>query len=181
MSKWAQKYDKCLICGTSEIRHIAKGLCLTCYSRQLNINNRGTASITRGAAKALITKEYLESEYVEKQRSLGDIAKDCSCSRPYVLQRIQHFGIETRSKTAARDVALRKGKLKIEQISNSGEKTFKTLDKISVNEGFFSEWSPRTAYVLGVIFTDGHKEVDESIYLNRKYEVFRRYYEQINR
>lgn len=33
---WATKFDKCVVCGTTEIPHKAKGLCEVCYGRKVN-------------------------------------------------------------------------------------------------------------------------------------------------
>jgi len=31
---WSKKFENCIDCGTSEKRHIGKGLCMTCYARK---------------------------------------------------------------------------------------------------------------------------------------------------
>lgn len=35
-NRWARHYDKCIKCGTTTIKHQAKGLCINCYARMLN-------------------------------------------------------------------------------------------------------------------------------------------------
>jgi predicted DNA-binding protein YlxM (UPF0122 family) len=34
LQKWAQKYDACIECGETRLRHAGKGLCSSCYSRK---------------------------------------------------------------------------------------------------------------------------------------------------
>ena len=36
--KWAMKYNKCIICGTIERKHIAKGKCINCYANEFYHN-----------------------------------------------------------------------------------------------------------------------------------------------
>jgi hypothetical protein len=33
MKKWANKFEKCIDCGTNEIKHHSKGRCYKCFSR----------------------------------------------------------------------------------------------------------------------------------------------------
>ena len=35
-TKWARNYDKCVVCGTTERKHKAKGMCTLCYSMKAN-------------------------------------------------------------------------------------------------------------------------------------------------
>lgn len=34
LDKWAKNYDKCIICGTTKVKHNAKGYCANCYSKE---------------------------------------------------------------------------------------------------------------------------------------------------
>jgi len=36
--KWARKHDVCVVCGTSESRHMGNGLCAICYQSQYRNN-----------------------------------------------------------------------------------------------------------------------------------------------
>lgn len=36
---WAQRFDCCVICGTTEKPHEARGMCMTCYSREYDRAN----------------------------------------------------------------------------------------------------------------------------------------------
>lgn len=42
LEEWSRNHDKCINCGTTQVRHAAKGLCINCYStgerRKLNPN-----------------------------------------------------------------------------------------------------------------------------------------------
>lgn len=31
--KWSMKYDKCIVCGTTSVKHQGKGMCSNCYAR----------------------------------------------------------------------------------------------------------------------------------------------------
>ena len=156
MFQWSRNYAMCKTCGTTAIKHIATGLCSNCYTRIVNSENRGQKPIQSASdVKIMLTKEYLEVEYLTKNRSLGDIAKDCCCSRQYVFSRIKHFGITTRSKSDARTLALNGGKLIFDQCFDK-QSVEKVLKKIHVNEAFFSSWSDKMAYVLGIVYTDGN-------------------------
>ena len=98
-------------------------------------------------------------QYVNKKRSLSEIAEDCACSRQYVRKRMGQLGIPRRSLRSARDLALRQNKIKVERIDNAGGQTTVVYHRITFNRKFFSRWSSTMAYVLGVVFTDGCLDV----------------------
>ena len=153
---WSRLHAHCKICGKNVFKHRSQGLCSKCYSIQNSILNRGKQRTRVGEASAMLTKEYLFNEYVQKKRSLGDIAKQCKCSRPYVLSRLKLFAIQTRSLKEARDIALGEGKIHMEISHPDSSPTRITLNKVEVDETFFSVWSDKMAYSLGVVVTDGH-------------------------
>lgn len=68
----------------------------------------------------------------------------------------KEYNIVLRKKSLARELALKKGKVKYERISEDGESIIITLTKSIVNHHFFASWSPQMAYVLGVVCTDGN-------------------------
>jgi len=162
---WSLKHKSCIGCGTTEIKHIALGLCLNCYRKLLNARHTGykgraekkrNTKLTGKKPGHLLTKEYLDTEYNLKKRSLGEIAKECGCTRTFVYRRLKSYGITQRDKTTARTLALTKGKLIFERTDEDGQIRSVTLQKNIYNEDFFSEWSDKMAYVLGVICTDGY-------------------------
>ncbi|MCD4697248.1 MAG: hypothetical protein K8S16_13505 [Bacteroidales bacterium] len=69
--------------------------------------------------------------------------------------KLKKFGIDARSKTDARTMALDKGKIKTTRIDEFGNEAEVIFQKIRYNEKFFKEWSAEMAYVLGLIYTDG--------------------------
>ena len=69
---------------------------------------------------------------------------------------MRSLGIKPRDKTTARTLALTKGKLIFERPDEDGQGRSVTLQKRICNEDFFSEWSDKMAYVLGVICSDGY-------------------------
>ena len=97
----------------------------------------------RGDIKKLLSKDFLKKLYCEDKRSLQDIGKIFGCSRAYVMKLCKEHGIERRSKAAARVEAMRQGKLP--------DRPYYEID-----ESFFARWSPASAYVFGLLVTDGH-------------------------
>ena len=86
--KWSLKYERCVRCGGNGVKHVARGLCLNCYWQESEKRNRGKQRLRKGLASNKLDHKYLYEEYMNKKRSLGDIAKDCNCSRQYVQRSI---------------------------------------------------------------------------------------------
>jgi len=156
IEKWSLKYDCCVNCGGNDVKHIARGLCLNCYQRETEKRNRGVQRSGKGLASHKLIYKYLYEEYVNKERFLGDIAKDCNCGRQFVYSKIKEYDIPLRSKTDARILALQRGKVSFERMDENGNVREVTLQKNKLNEKFFKAWSNQMAYVLGVIYTDGN-------------------------
>jgi hypothetical protein len=152
---WSQKYERCASCGTTEVRHIARGLCVSCYNKFLYKRHKGKRA-TRGLASNKLTNNYLLHEYIEKKKSLRDIAKECNCTHSYVYKKIVEYNIPVRDKKSARLLALDREKIKFIRVNGNSQRYSVILKKQYVNEGFFSDWSPEMAYVLGIIYTDGN-------------------------
>ncbi len=139
--KWSRKFDCCVKCGRNDVRHRARGLCFSCYERESGTKNRGQVRGKYGSASRKLNYEYLYKEYITKMRSLGDIAKESSCTRQYILRLLKKYGIERRTQSEARIEAMKKGK-------------FEKFGYYEINENFFAKWSPKMAWVLGLLFTD---------------------------
>jgi len=162
---WSLKYTHCIKCGTTSTKHLARGLCATCYHKHTEKKHKKVnRSREYGGSSSILTEEYLYDNYVDKEKSLSDIAKDCNCSRQYVYKLIKSYNIPTRNKDSARKIALRRGKVTREAIGKDGEKRLITLQKVKINELFFKSWSPEMAYVLGVIYSDGNLSSAKNIY-----------------
>lgn len=151
---WAKHYKRCINCGTVDIRHLARGLCARCYYRATedrhNIRDR-----KRGLASKILTRQFLEEEYLSKKRSASEIARETSCARQYVYIKLNEYGIPRRSKDRARAIALDRGKITHTRRTKFGKSESFVLKKRVVNESFFSSWSKEMAWVLGVVYTDG--------------------------
>jgi hypothetical protein len=156
---WSRKYSECINCGTTEIKHIAKGLCRKCYTLNTEAEHKKHQRHKRGVAEDFLTKEKLLELYIEKGMSLTDIGKLAGCTRVNVHYKLKRFGIDARSKTEARTRALDQGKIKTTRIDEFGNKKEVVYQKIRYNENFFKEWSPEMAYVLGLIYTDGNLHI----------------------
>jgi predicted DNA-binding protein YlxM (UPF0122 family) len=155
--KWALHYNQCIKCGSSDKPHVSRGLCKSCYDKDIEKRHKDNERIQNyGGSSKLLTAEYLKENYTKQNKSLSDIAKETNCSRQYVHKKLKEHYIPLRSKSAARDLALTKDKLKFERLNEDGTSSFVSVKKINVNEDFFSSWSPAMAYVLGVICTDGN-------------------------
>jgi hypothetical protein len=96
-----------------------------------------------GALKAILTKATLEDLYFTHEMSLQEIANEFGCTRWYVQYLMKKNGLQRRNKSKARILGIKKGK-------------FKDFEYHLINEKFFREWSPAMAWVLGLLFTDGH-------------------------
>jgi hypothetical protein len=155
IKKWSMKHNCCRQCGTKKIKHKGRGLCIKCYDRE-NEKRQRSHSRNRGIAGKKLTRECLIEEYWKKQKSLNDIAKECSCTRQYVYKKLKQYNLPIRSKKSARSLALERGKLDFNIVDEDGIINLIKLQKIDVNEDFFSAWSNEMAWVLGLIFSDGN-------------------------
>jgi hypothetical protein len=99
--------------------------------------------------------KYLIEQYFKHGESLSDIAKKCSCSRQYVHKKAMEYKLPMRSLRSARKIALERNKLVFKRTDAEGHSHSIVLQKVKLNEKFFSSWTPEMAYVLGVIYTDG--------------------------
>jgi len=152
---WSRKFRQCVKCGTKERKHKGRGLCEFCYSENSEKKQKAHKR-KRGVASEKLTKEYLLDEYWVKQKSLNDIAKDCACTRQYVYKKLKQYEISARSKKSARSLALESGKIDFNIVDEDGIINLVKLNKVEVDENFFSSWSNGMAWVLGLIYTDGN-------------------------
>ena len=150
---WSQKYKYCQKCGTTKHKYIARGLCENCYNKDIESRHKPVKR-TRGKASKELSKPILEQLYIHDNLSLADIAKLKDCSRQYINKKMKEYNIPTRSKSAARELALRKEKLTFKKNRDGIEEEI-ILQYNEINDTFFSKWSSAMAYVLGVIATDG--------------------------
>jgi hypothetical protein len=164
---WSQRFEKCQSCGTTELKHRAKGLCVNCYGKETERKHKAHPR-KRGIAGKKLTKEYLLEQYLGRKRSLSDIAKECGCSRQYVYKRLTHFDLQLRSKPEARRIALRRRKISFEKEDGLGRKRTIVHKEILLNENFFSSWSVKMAYVLGFIYADGSLDSRGSVSISQK-------------
>jgi hypothetical protein len=111
-------------------------MCRTCYDRFKEMEGR--VATTQPPA-AILTAEYLEREYCENGKSLMELAREAGCSRTFVYRRLERFGLQIRTPQEGHDLAVAKGK----------------LTQCRVNEAFFAKWSAASAWVLGLLWTDG--------------------------
>jgi transcriptional regulator with XRE-family HTH domain len=155
--KWSQKYERCIKCGTTQTKHVSRGLCKNCYEKDIEKRHKVEDRIRNyGGSSSILTIEYLLENYVKYEKSLGEIARETNCSRQYVYKRMREYGVPLRSKTESRILALEQSKVIFERIDENGNVKEVTLQKNKLNENFFKGWSNQMAYVLGVIYTDGN-------------------------
>ena len=88
-----------------------------------------------------LTLDVLKDLYVNRKRSLQDIADLYGVSRVAVYKKLKQYGIQQRTKSEARLEAQKQQKL--------------PQQFFDINEKFFDTWSSDMAYVLGLLFTDG--------------------------
>lgn len=80
-------------------REIAEecGCCKTTIRNWLNEHDIETGGIERAASDQRLTdRNWLREQYVEEERSLGDIAEECGCHRNTVHRWIKRHGIDLR-------------------------------------------------------------------------------------
>ncbi len=156
---WSKNFSKCKICGTTERKHVAKGLCQKCYTINTEAEHKKHQRHKRGVAEEFLTKDKLIELYIEKGMSLTDIGKIAGCTRVNVHYKLKRYGIDARTKTQARTMALDKGKIKTTKTDEFGDEIEIKYQKIRYNENFFKIWSAEMAYVLGLIYTDGNLHI----------------------
>ncbi len=88
-------------------------------------------------------REQLNNLYHNQGLSLEDIGAIYGVSRVTVSNWLKKHNIPRRTRSEARLLALQKGKFE-------GKKYH------DFNRQFFDEWSPSMAYLLGLVFADGH-------------------------
>jgi len=71
---WNKNHDKCCECGTTEIRHHARGLCVNCYSRSYHQKNKDKLN-------ALQRKRRQKLEYKEKDKAYRESPEGRKSSR----------------------------------------------------------------------------------------------------
>jgi hypothetical protein len=101
-----------------------------------------------------MSKDDLERQYVNEGMSLEDIATRCNCSRQYILKMLTRYMIPRRNKSAARILATSKGKIAVARMDASGNRVMVPHVRRIVDEDFFKQWTPKMAWVLGIIYTD---------------------------
>ena len=151
---WAKNYERCVSCGTVDIRHLARGLCARCYYRATE-ERHSSKDRKKGLASKILTKQFLEKEYLLKKLSTSEIARSTGCSRQYVYIKMSDYGIPLRPRGSARALALDRGKITHTRRTKFGKSESFVLKKRVVNESFFGSWSKEMAWVLGVVYTDG--------------------------
>ena len=136
-------YHKFVVRGTGDFDRGDQGF----YQQHLaSIKNKISTSlkIQRNKASTIVSElsqEKLKKLYCDQSLSMGDIAKQFGCSRPYVLMLLRKYGLPIRNKSNARAEAKKKGK---------------NVWFNAINENFFKNQTPEMAYVLGYIYSDGN-------------------------
>jgi hypothetical protein len=80
---WARKHDQCIECGTVEIQHVARGLCVKCYNDFIQKRHSGVKKRGKRFAKEL-NRELLVKLYWDQSKSLSDIAMTFGITRQAV-------------------------------------------------------------------------------------------------
>lgn len=173
---WSRKHDRCQQCGTAEIKHVARGLCVKCYNKDIQKRHTGNnkwdgEGLFKLERQGILTKNRLHEEYINKHKSIGDIAREYGCTRQNVYQHLKKHDIPIRPRKDSRKLALDKGKVKFTRNLPSGEEKTITLEKRHINENFFKEWSAPMAWVLGLIFTDGNLSLKPTGGANAKWKA----------
>ena len=155
---WSRRHPRCVECGATTERHKGKGLCAICYERAANkrLTSATRDRIRSRSVTGSVTREYLIQNYCEAGKSLADIAADLHCTRQLVLNLMKKFGVERRSGSGARRLAMEKGKITFTIQDSFGNDREIRHTALKINRGLFATWSDDLAYILGMIYTDGN-------------------------
>ncbi|WP_027000412.1 hypothetical protein [Eisenibacter elegans] len=102
---WSKKHQSCISCGTTEIKHRARGLCQLCY---LKAYRQGSLPLNEGIP--LISEADLRHYYCDSQMSLAEIAAMYHTNRTTVYNYLIRYSIPPRDKRQAHLLAVIKGK-----------------------------------------------------------------------
>jgi len=91
--------------------------------------------------KLRLKKEELRRLYLEQKKSLEDIARIYGVSRVAVWKYCRNEGLTMRTRSEARLEAQKNGKV--------------PQNYYYINDRFFNTWNNETAYILGLLITDG--------------------------
>ncbi|MGV8059373.1 MAG: hypothetical protein AB2L12_15330 [Smithellaceae bacterium] len=98
--EWALHHSQCIKCGSSDKPHLSRGLCKSCYDKDIESRHKDNERIQNyGGSSKLLTAEYLIENYITSKKSLSDIAKETNCSRQYVHKKLKEHSIPLRSKS----------------------------------------------------------------------------------
>jgi hypothetical protein len=158
---WSRKYPNCVSCGLADSPHSGHGLCRRCYTRNKNVQSNETykrpdpGDILSPATRTK-TLDYVIEQYVDKGKSLQDIATELKCTRQYIDKLLKQCEVKRRSRKDARDLAVAGGKLKYLHEVSPGKFINVKHTPLEIDRAFFNNWSDSLAYVLGFIYTDGN-------------------------
>lgn len=153
--QWSTYYKKCIMCGETDTPHKSKGYCNTCYDILQSQKRLDYPRQKKGFAEEYLTKDVLYLLYHVEKLSLDEIGRKAGTSPANVICKMRRYGIQSRTKSEARILALDKGKITREIVNKYDEIEIKTLNKIKYNTQFFDKWSDEMAYCLGLLYTDG--------------------------
>lgn len=68
MNKWSIKYSCCVVCGTSEKRHMAKGHCVYCYLKKHHADPKNKSRILRQKHKHYLLVQKPQSKELREKR-----------------------------------------------------------------------------------------------------------------
>jgi hypothetical protein len=153
--KWSTNHASCVGCGSIDQKHVARGLCKTCYQRENAMENNEYIRQKRGVADDFLTKEKLHDLYFNSFLSFGEISKIANTSRANISYKFKKYGFVARAAGESRNIALSKGKF-----DNKEHKPY--------NKAFFDSWSNEMAYCLGLLFTDGNVSKNAVITFSQK-------------
>lgn len=86
---WARKHDQCIECGTVEISHVSRGLCVKCYNNFIQKRHTGVKKKGEWFAKKL-NSELLAELYWDESKSTSDIAKTFGITRQAVSLKMKN-------------------------------------------------------------------------------------------
>ncbi|MGB7293639.1 MAG: LAGLIDADG family homing endonuclease [Thermodesulfobacteriota bacterium] len=157
--EWSKHYERCLVCGTQETPHHAKGYCKDCYKNERGWKYEYWLSRKPRKSNKRIDVREIQHLYQVRGISLAEIAIKYNCTKQYIYKILKRYGIKRRDKISASTLAFERGKYVRSVIDESGIKKDIVLEKTKIDKTFFKKWSAEMAYVLGVLYSDGNLQL----------------------
>lgn len=91
---WANNFDKCIVCGKDEFPHKWKGLCERCFAIHIELEIEKKRGILSKNKFDAITEGHLIDEYLEKKKTISEIARESGYTNQQIRECLKKYGIQ---------------------------------------------------------------------------------------